>query len=79
MRTNNPQLNDDKTEVVLPGTRQQLEKLQNNENSTTIGNEVMKPVPSARNLGYFMESELKSKTHIKIFTCSTSYSPLKET
>ena len=31
MRTNKLKLNDDKTEVVLFGTRQQLEKLESNE------------------------------------------------
>ena len=75
MRTNKLKLDDEKTEVVLFGTRQQLEKLENNENiSITTGNEVIKPVPSTRNLGYFMGSQLKSKTHrnqICITSCST--------
>ena len=77
MRTNKLKLNDDKTEVVLFGTRQQLEKLQNNELvNIKIGNEVIKPAPSARNLGYFMESELKSKVHVAK-VCSTAYCTLK--
>ena len=58
-------LNDGKTEVVLFGTWQQLEKLENSENvNIKTGDEVIRPAPSARNLGYFIESELKSKMHI---------------
>ena len=75
--TNKLKLSDDKTEVVLFGTRQQLEKLESNEEfKIKIGCEIIKPVPSARNLGYFMESQLKSKTHITK-VCGTSYSTLK--
>ena len=75
--TNKLKLNDDKTEVVLFGTRQQLEKFESNEEfKIKIGCEINKPVSSARNLGYFMESQLKSKTHI-INVCGTSYSTLK--
>ena len=68
MITNKLKLNDGKTEVVLFGTRQQLEKLKNNETiNIKIGDKVIRPVPSARNLRYFMEIELKlkSKTHIE--------------
>ena len=75
--TNKLKLNDDKTEVVLFGTRQQSEKLESNkEFKIKIGCEIIQPVSSARNLGYFMESQLKSKTHITK-VCGTSYSTLK--
>ena len=77
MRTKKLKLNDGKTEVMLFGTRQQQEKLESNEGfETKIGCEIIKPVSSARNLGYFMESQLKSKTHISK-VCGTSYSTLK--
>ena len=77
MMTNKLKLNDNKTEVVLLGTRQQLEKLESNgEFKVKTGSEIIKPVSSARNLGYFMESQLKSKTHITK-VCGTSYSTLK--
>ena len=57
MMTNKLKLNGDKTEVVLFGTRQKLEKLESNEEfKIKIGCEIIKPVSSARNLGYFMES-----------------------
>ena len=77
MITDKLNLNDGRIEVVLFGTRQQLENLKNSENvNIKIGDEVIRPAQSARNLGYFMESELKSKTHIgKI--CSSSYYTLK--
>ena len=70
-------LNDENTEVVLFGTRQQLVKLR--EDTTfeiKIGSEVIKPSPSARNLGFHMEAQLKSQTHI-IKVCATAYSILK--
>ena len=74
MRTNKLKLNDGKTEVVLFGTRQQPEKLENNENvNIKISDEVIRPAPSARNLGYIMESELRSKAHIGKICGSSSY------
>ena len=61
MKTNNLKLNDEKMEVVLFGTRQQLEKLrEDNILNIKIGSEVIKPTPSARNLGFHMEAQLKS-------------------
>ena len=77
MRTSKLKLNDEKTEVVLFGTRQKLEKL--GEDITfeiKIGSEVIKPTPSTRNLGFHMEAQLKSQTHITK-VCGTAYSTLK--
>ena len=37
-----------------------------------IGNEKIKPSPSARNFGFYMESQLKSQTHIAK-VCGTAY------
>ena len=77
MRTNKLKLNDDKTEVVLFGTRQQMEKLKERDIfEIKIGNEKIKPSPSARNLGFYMESQLKSQTHIAK-VCGTAYYTLK--
>ena len=65
IRTNKLKLNDDKTEVALFGTRQQMEKLKENDTfEIKIGSEIIKQSPSARNLGFYMESQLKSQTHI---------------
>ena len=64
-------------EVVLFGTRQKVEKLgEYNTFEIKIGSEVIKPNPSARNLGFHMEAQLKSQTHITK-VCSTAYSTLK--
>ena len=66
-----------KERLCFFGTRQQLEKLESNEEfKIKIGCKIIKPVSSASNLGYFMESQLKSKTHITK-VCGTSYSTLK--
>ena len=77
MRTNKLKLNDEKTEAVLFGTRQQMENLKENYTfEIKIGNEKIKPFPSARNLGIYMESQLKSQTHIAK-VCGTAYYTLK--
>ena len=77
MRTNKLKLNDEKTEVVLYSTRQQLEKLgEDNTFEIQIGSEVIKSTPSARNLSFHMEAQLKSQTHITK-VCGTAYSTLK--
>ena len=53
MRTNKIKLNDEKMEVILFGTRQQLEKLgEDNTFEIKIGSVVIKPTPSARNLAF---------------------------
>ena len=76
MRTNKLKLND-KTEVALFGTRQQMEKLKENDTfEIKIGNEKIMPSPSPRNLGFYMESQLKSQTHI-VKVCGTAYYTLK--
>ena len=77
MRTNKLKLNDEKMEVVLFGTRQQLEKLRKDSTfEIKIGSEVIKPTPSARNLGFHMEAQLKSQKHITK-VCGTAYYSLK--
>ena len=61
-----------KQRLCFFGTRQQQEKLESNEEfQIKIGCEIIKPGSSARNLGSFMESQLKSKTHITK-VCGTS-------
>ena len=70
-------LNDERMEVVLFGTRQQLDKLgEDNTFEIKIGSEIIKPTLSARNLGFHMEAQLKSQTHITK-VCGTAYSTLK--
>ena len=55
-------LNEDKTEVVLIGTRQQLAKV--NVTSIAVGNETIEAKPSVRNLGSWFDSQLSMSTHI---------------
>ena len=56
MRTKKLKLNNDKTKVVLFGSRQQMEKLKENDIfENKIGREIIKPHPSVRNLGFYRE------------------------
>ena len=57
MNTNLLKCNDDKTEFIILGTRQQLAKF--NEISIKVGNAVVKPVPNVRDLGFFLDCLLK--------------------
>ena len=56
-------LNEDKTEVILIGTRQQLAKV--NVTSIAVGDETIEAKPSVRNLGSWFDSQLSMSTHIK--------------
>ena len=62
MRTNLLRLNDDKTEFLIIGTSQQLEKVRTT--SIKIGTDQIQCSESAHNLGYFYDSTMKSCTHI---------------
>ena len=66
MRTNLLKLNDDKTEVIVFGTRSQLSKI--GEVSIKIGNDTISTVPSVRNLGVHFDKELKWTVHINRLT-----------
>jgi len=52
MLNNDLKLNDDKTEFLIFGTSQQLEKLDNI--SIRVGDSDIHPVPIARNLGFWV-------------------------
>ena len=62
MRTNLLKLNDDKTKVMLIGTRQQLTKLP--EVTVKIGNESTKPAETVPNLGIYWNKTMTTTTHI---------------
>ena len=62
MHTNLLKLNDGKTEVVVVGTRQQLETA--GPVTIAIGEDLIELVHSVCNLGNQMDSELKDKIHI---------------
>ena len=55
-------ITDDKTEVLLVGTRQQLDKLDSC--SMTVGNNRISPSPCVRNLGSWFDSNLRMTDHI---------------
>ena len=55
-------INDDKTEFLLVGTRQQLEKLDSC--SITVGNNRISPSPCVKNLGSWFDSNLSMTDHI---------------
>ena len=63
MRTNLLKLNDENTELIVLGTRQQLSK--EGDVTIMIGNNTIPTEPSARNLGIHFNREFKWVVHIK--------------
>ena len=55
-------INDDKTEFLLVGTRQKLDKLDSS--SITVGNNRILTSPCVRNLGSWFDSNLSMTDHI---------------
>ena len=62
-------LNDGKTEFIILGTQQQLQKI--GHTSIQIGDDLVTPVDMVQNLGFFMDKHLKNKDHINRITSST--------
>ena len=62
MISDNLMLNDDKTEFLIIGTRQQLAKV--NINCIRVGSTDVCPVTVARNLGSWFDEQLTMSTHI---------------
>ena len=71
MRTNFLKLNDNKTEVIMFGTRQNLTKVKNKQ--ICVGDTLVEIVEHVRNLGYYMDKEFKSKIHINKTVSSCTY------
>ena len=76
MTLNLLKLNDNKTEFILFGTRQQLSKLDTIPVSIAVGNTMVHLVEMVRNLGYIMDKLLKNTAHINK-TVSTTLSNQK--
>ena len=74
MQTNLLKLNDDKTEFMLVGTKQQLNKI--TDINIKIGHDEIKPVSSIRNLGYHQDAEMKNAKHVNKL-CKHLYPILK--
>ena len=68
MRTNLLKLNDNKTEIILLGTRQQLGKVGQFE--IKIGQDNISPAPTARNFGVFFDQEMKWTLYISRLSAS---------
>ena len=62
MRTNLLKLNNDKTEFLLEGTKQQLNKSTNI--NLKISCDEIKTVSSIRNLGFHQDAKMKNPAHI---------------
>ena len=65
-----PKLNDNKTEFILIGTRQQLAKVDGI--SLCVGDSKVSPVKSAKNLGTWIDSNLHFKVNVNN-TCKAAY------
>ena len=61
-------LNDDRTEFIISGTRQQLAKVQ--EIMTAVGDTTIQPVKYVRNFGFLMDNLPRYHMHINKLTSS---------
>ncbi len=66
-------MNDSKTEFVIVGSRQQLDKIQFN--SIRVGDCVVKAVDSVRDLGAYLDSNMTMDTHIS-YKCRAAFMQL---
>ena len=71
MQDNFLKLNDEKTEFLLIGSRQQMSKV--SVPHITIGDSDVTPATSARNLGVIFDSSLSLSTHISNIVRSASF------
>ena len=70
MISDNLMLNDDKTEFLKLGTKQQLTKV--NIDNIKVGSANVSPVPVVRNLGSWFDSQLTMSSHISKL-CSVAF------
>ena len=73
MLTHKLKINDSKTEFLMIGTKQQLEKV--NITEIKVGDSLIKPVSSARNLGVIFDSNMSMAQHINQ-VCKRGYHQL---
>ena len=69
MQTNFLKLNENKTEFIILGLSQQLKKVGNI--TIKIGEDTIPNVPAVKNLGMFLDDELKHTIHINKLTSSS--------
>ena len=75
MHTNLLKLNDEKTEFIMIGTRQQLARAGNA--VIQIGDDILQPTNAVRNLGFFYDKYKKNTRHVNRVT-STVYITMKK-
>ena len=63
MANNFLKLNDEKTEFIMLGAKNDLEKV--SERIVTVGNEEVLPSATVRNIGAMFDTALTMKSHIK--------------
>jgi hypothetical protein len=63
MRENKLKLNENKTKVILFGTKQRLNRLENIR--IRIGDAIIKPVACVKNLGVHYDQQMTMETHIR--------------
>ena len=71
---NKMKLNDDKTEFLIIGTRQQREKI--TKNKLKIGESEIKKAPDARNLGVFFDEDISMTRQVNEI-CKKGYYKLR--
>ena len=74
MGINKLQLNSEKTELLIIGSKAELQKVKINE--LKLGNDIIIPKPTVRNLGVMMDNELKMADHIQ-YTSKKCYAALR--
>ena len=72
MLHDNLKLNDEKTELLIIGTPQQLDKVVITHMHIRVGNTNIYPVPVARNLGSWFDANISMTDHISKI-CSSSF------
>ena len=68
MSLNFLKLNESKTEFIIVGAQQQLDKI--GKLSIKVDDDIITNVPVVRNLGVHIDSELKLSTHVNIIVSS---------
>ena len=72
MSTHQLKINDNKTEFIILGNRQQLAKINQNTISIRVGNSIITPSSSVTNLGFVFDSTMSLKSQVNN-VCKKSY------
>ena len=72
MLTHQLKINDNKTEFIVLGTRQQLAKINQNATTIRVGNSVIRPSSSVVNLGFAFDNTMSLRSQVNS-VCKQSY------